>query len=353
MRADGLQALVRSEELSVMGLTEVLSALPRILSIYKRIERFLHSDRPDCLVLIDAPDFHFRVARMASKKGIPVYYYISPQVWAWRKRRVHFLKKHVRKILCIIPFEKDFYLRHGIDVEFVGHPLMQHLDSESLNGIEPVKDTVGIMPGSRQKEIRALLPAFAEAAERISQAQPQTAFRLFQSAAIEEAELRQHWPDSLPVEIVPFSQRYARMKESELIITASGTATLECALLGVPAVVAYRVSWLSYAVARLLVDVPFISMPNLILNRRVFPEFLQNQATGPNLAQQGINWLRHPEALAAVREELARIRSMLGQTKASWRSAEIILEDIQTVADGTKAACLPGSGTAARGGCRD
>ena len=331
MRDRGLKAVVRSEELSVMGLTEVLSALPRILSIYRQIKHRLRTSPPDCLVLIDAPDFHFRVAKMASKLNIPVYYYISPQVWAWRKRRVHFLKKHVRKILCIIPFEKDFYVRHGVDVEYVGHPLMQHLDFQALEQVQTRKGLIGIMPGSRAKEIRALLPAFADAARQIKADRPEIAFRLFQSAAIEESELRNLWPDDLPVEVAPFEQRYRHMKACQVIITASGTATLECALLDTPAIVAYRISRLSYCIARLLVDVPFISMPNLILDRQVFPEFLQNQVTGQQLARQALDWLNEPDRLDQVRSELSRLRSLLGQETASRRSAEIIVEDIRSL----------------------
>lgn len=326
MRSIGFEALLHSEELSVMGLTEVLGALPRILNIYKRIKTQLQKENPACLILLDAPDFHFRLARMAHRLKIPVFYYISPQIWAWRKGRVRFIKKYVSKTLCIFPFEKEFFSRNGVEVEFVGHPLVEQLGREDLQEVQPDPGSIGIMPGSRGKEIAALLPEFAAAAAILARRRPGLRFQLFLAAEEHRPLVQKHWPEGLDLQIIPFAERYSQIKGCGLVLTASGTATLECALLGTPAIVAYRVSGLSYWIARMLVDVPYISMPNIIMDQEVFPEFIQSRARAEILAEQALFWLENPDKTAAVREILKSIQTRLGQKKASATSAELIVQ---------------------------
>ncbi len=328
MRSTNFTAVHHSEELSIMGLTEVLASLPRIVRIFRSIKKQLKTHRPDCVILLDAPDFHFRVARMASKLDIPVFYYISPQIWAWRKGRARFIKKYVSKMLCIFPFEKEFFANNGVDVEFVGHPLLEELNREALNQIHPDPDRIGIMPGSRSKEISALLPAFAAAAGRIAEHKPGIRFQLILASEahrplIESLRLR-----GLDLEIIPFSKRYSTIKGCGFVLTASGTATLECALLGTPAIVAYRVSRLSYLIARMVVDVPYISMSNIIFRQEIFPEFIQSRASGELLAEQAVSWLQNPEALSKIREKLRSIQDRLGHTQASATCARIILQEL-------------------------
>ena len=328
MRSTGFEAVLCSEELSVMGLTEVVSALPRILGIYKTIKTRLQETPPACLILLDAPDFHFRLARMAHRLKIPVFYYISPQVWAWRKGRVRFIRKYVTKMLCIFPFEKEFFAEHGVDVEFVGHPLLEELKREDLDRIRPDPDRIGIMPGSRGKEISALLPVFAAAAARIAAHGPGTRFSLFLASNQHRSLIEALWPRDLDLEIIPFAGRYAGIKGCAFVLTASGTATLECALLGTPAIVAYRVSWPTYFLASLVVDVPYISMPNIILKREVLPEFIQSRANKESLAGQALAWLDDPNETARIREELESVQARLGRKRASATSAEIILQGL-------------------------
>ncbi|MFW6054635.1 MAG: lipid-A-disaccharide synthase [Thermodesulfobacteriota bacterium] len=328
MRSTGFEAVLCSEELSVMGLTEVVTALPRIFRIYKTIKVRLLQTPPACLILLDAPDFHFRLARMAHRLNIPVFYYISPQIWAWRKGRVRFIRKYVTKMLCIFPFEKDFFAEHGVEVEFVGHPLLEQLEREDLARIRPDPDRIGIMPGSRGKEISALLPAFAAAAARIAAYRPGTRFSLFLASKQHRPLVDALWPRELDLEIIPFARRYAGLKGCAFVLTASGTATLECALLGVPAIVAYRVSWPTYFLARLVVDVPYISMPNIILDQGVFPEFIQSRANGENLAGQALAWLEDKTQTARIRDELKSVQARLGQKRASAASAGIILQGL-------------------------
>ncbi len=328
MRKSNFQAIINAEQLSVMGLTEVLALLPNVFRLYRKIKHNLQIYQPKCIILIDAPDFHFHLAKIAWKMNIPVYYYISPQVWAWRKKRIHFLSKYIKKILCIFPFEKEFFAKHGVDVEFVGHPLLQQIDFQLLDKVPPNKNMIGIMPGSRKREVSSLLPSFASAAEILLSRYPQLKFSLFQAFNINQELILKYWPSHLPYKIIQFSYRYTQIKNCQLIMTASGTASLECALLGVPAIVAYKVSWLSYFMARMIVDVPFISMPNLILKKEVFPEFIQSQVSGANLAQKAIQWVNFPEKINEIQNELISIRKKLGQSEAASKSAQLILESL-------------------------
>jgi lipid-A-disaccharide synthase len=329
MRAQDFQALFRAEELAIVGLTEAISKLPKVLMLYKRIKQALHKEQPQALVLIDAPDFHFHLAKIACNMDIPVYYYISPQVWAWRKGRVKFLQKHVRKILCILPFEKDFFAVHGIDVEFVGHPILQQMEGAGLENIPAQEETIGLMPGSRKKEISSLLPAFVSAARIIKEKRPGFRFKLIQAPGVSQAKIQEFWPQDLPCEIIPFAQRYPHIKSCQLVLTASGTASLECALLQVPALVAYRLSWISYLVGKLVIQVPYISIPNLVLSSTVYPELIQSAANGPELARYALYWLEQPEEMDRVKAQLAKLQAMLGSAQASQASARIILEEMQ------------------------
>lgn len=329
MRRQGLQAFIKAEELSLMGFTEVISSIPKVLGFYKLAKRKMRTYSPRCIVLLDAPDFHFRIAKIASKLDIPVYYYISPQVWAWRKGRIRFMRQYIRKVLCILPFEEKFFSENDLEVVFVGHPLLQQIDFDQLQDV-PRENTLTILPGSRSKEVSSLLPKFAAAAEMVAAEHPGLEFRVVRSSSIPESLLRQYWASDLPLKIVPFNQRYAQIKASRLVFTASGTASLECALIGTPAIVAYKVSWLSYLVARLVVDVPYISMPNLILGQPIFPECIQSRAKPGVLAEQALQWLDSPDQLRAIGNELVALRERLGQKHAARTSAEIILQAVSS-----------------------
>lgn len=325
MQRAGLEPMVHIRELSLMGLTEVIPALPRVLRIFGRVKKGLQDHCPTCVILIDAPDFNFRVAKMAGRLNIPVFYYISPQVWAWRTSRVNFLRRHVQQVLCILPFEKDFFGTRNVDVEYVGHPLLEQMDLDSLDAIAAEEHVIGLMPGSRHREISTLMPEFALAARIIHQASPASDFLIFQAPNIDQAALRNFWPKDLPCRFIPFEQRYAEMRSCWFILTASGTASLECALLQVPALVAYKLSLVSYLIGRLVIRVPYISLPNLILGRQGLPEFIQSQACGENLGQAALEWVRHPEQRAAVQGKIMAVREILGRHQASEKTADVIL----------------------------
>ena len=329
MREAGLNTIIKAEDLSVMGLTEVLSALPRILGFFKKIKTELERRRPKVLVLFDAPDFNFRLARMAKKLGIPVVYYIAPQVWAWRKSRIKFLKKFVDRILCIFPFEQSFFARHGLKTIYVGHPLLQVMDLKKLNQIEPDPHKMVILPGSRVKEIKALLPVFADCCQILKQKKPDLTFSIVKAPHINQDLIQAYWPGSLPVTIHPAKKRHQVIAQSCLALAASGTVTLECALLKVPTITAYKLSQLSYLVGRLLVDVPFISMPNLILNQKIFPEYIQDQANPDKIAAKAFAWLENDTQRQKIRTKLTKIQQILGQNQATQLAARTVMEYVR------------------------
>jgi lipid-A-disaccharide synthase len=323
--------------ISLVGFTEVFSGLPRILKLLGEVKRALVETRPRAIVLIDCPDFHFRVARMAKKLGIPVYYYVSPQVWAWRSGRVEFLRRFTRRVLCILPFEKDFYASRGMDVDYVGHPLMDQMPLDELDAIRPDPDLLGLLPGSRRKEISTLLPEFAQAALRLRSEFPSLRVAIARAPGLDPEYLRSFLPPELStegaVEIVEPGDRYRMMRASRVLLAASGTVTLEAALIGTPTVVAYRLSALSYAIGKLVIQVKWASLANLIMGREVFPELLQDKANAQYFAAQLRTWIvPGPEgdnALEAARADLAGLRERVGGPGAAGRAADIILNDLR------------------------
>lgn len=318
--------------ISLVGLTEVLSGLPRILRLLGQVKAALMAERPRAVVLIDCPDFNFRVARIAVRLGIPVYYYISPQVWAWRSGRVKFLRRNTRRVLCILPFEKDFYAAHGMDVDYVGHPLMDQLPLEELDATEADPNLLGLLPGSRRKEIASLLPDFCRAARLLRRDMPDLRLAIARAPGVEDSFLRSFLPADLPVTIHGPEERHRLMRKSRALLAASGTATLEAALIGTPTVVAYRLSALSFAIGKAVVQVKYASLANLIMGREVLPELLQGDATPERMAGTLAPWLADDEPLAAARLELADLRRRVGGPGATKRAAKIILDDLAGLA---------------------
>jgi lipid-A-disaccharide synthase len=325
MRRAGVEAVARTEDLSVMGFTEVIARLFTIIGLLKTIKRELARRRPSAVVLIDAPAFNFRVARAAKKLGLPVFYYISPKLWAWRRKRAYFIRNYVDRMISILPFEREFYESFDVEIDYVGHPLVDELADPGTDAVKPEPGRVCLMPGSRNSEIESLLPVFADACERIAAQRPESRFSLVRAPGIARERIRELWPGDLPLEVADAENRYEHMAGAEIILAASGTATLECALLKTPTVVAYRLSGLTFALARRFVKVPFVSLPNLILGREVFPELLQDRATGPEVAAKALDWLEHPEKIENVRARLEPLREMLGPPGAPQRAAEIII----------------------------
>jgi lipid-A-disaccharide synthase len=328
MEAAGCKLAWPMDAISLVGLTEVLPGLPRILAMLRSIRRQWKKAPPRAVVLIDCPDFNFRLASIAKSLGIPAYYYISPQVWAWRPGRVKFLEKNVRKVFCILPFEQKFYADHGVAAEFVGHPLLDELPADLPDGPRD-PNLVGILPGSRTREVSTLTPELAGAARIILDRRPDARFALFKAPNLREDFLRECWDAAIPTEMVPPEHRYETMGRCAMALAASGTVALELALAGAPTAICYKVSALTAFVAKRLVKIRYISLPNLLLDREVFPELILERANAAELGALGVSWLSNPEATAAIRKDLAVMRELLGEPGAAARTAQMIAEDLE------------------------
>ncbi|WP_031481984.1 lipid-A-disaccharide synthase [Maridesulfovibrio frigidus] len=317
--------------ISLVGFTEVFPKLPRLLKLFGQIGDILKAERPKAVILIDCPDFNFRVAKIAHKLGIPVYYYITPQIWAWRQGRAKFLQKYVRKILCILPFEQQFFKDRGVDAQYVGHPLLDILPLAELDAIEPDPHLVGILPGSRSKEISTLLPEFAKTAEKLLADFPYLKFAIARAPGVTEKKLRSFWPANIPVTINQPENRYRLMRNSSVIMAASGTATLECALIGTPTLVAYKMSAFSAFLARRIISVKYVSLANLISDKPILPECLLEEATAAHFYPFMKKWIGNPAAALATRNDLKELREMIGEPGVAERVADIIEDDLNSV----------------------
>jgi lipid-A-disaccharide synthase len=327
MKAAGAQIVVDIRELSVMGITAVLLKIPRILGQMARLKRLLAANRPDLLILIDFQDFNLHLAGYAKKIGIPVLFYISPKVWAWRAGRIRKIKRRVDHMAVIFPFEKTFYDKHGVPATFVGHPLMDGAPADSAyeQGSSSGKSrAIALLPGSRECEVLRLLPEMLEAARILQQDNPELQFLISRAPSIDVALIenlaRHHGVAQTQVTGDPV---YDIFRRSRLAIVASGTASLEAAIYGIPTIIVYSVSTLSYMIGRLLVHVPHIGLANLIANKRVLPELVQDQATAPEIATFAKHLLSDGEAYRQMQNELRGIRKQLGHAGASDRVAAI------------------------------
>ncbi len=340
MAAQGVRLLLQASDLAVMGLSEVVSRLGVVLRALREVGRTLKSERPALAILVDFPDFNFWVARLARFYRVPVMYYISPQVWAWRTYRVRTIARLVDRMVVIFPFEADFYRERGVPVTHVGHPLMETLpilaDRRALLaqwGLDPARLTIALLPGSRAGEIECHLPAMLAAAALIRRAIPQCQF-LLPLASTAPAEMVKsmvkRWlgegtGDRGPLAIIS-GQSYQALAAAHLAVVASGTATVEAALAGTPTVIVYRVSPLTFRVARSLVRVDHVGMANLLAGERLFPELIQDDFTPARLAREVLGLIGDRERLAAIRQGLARVITRLKGPGASARAAQVALE---------------------------
>ena len=324
MRAAGCQTVVDAKDLSVVGITEILSHLPRIWGLFNQLIAEAEERKPELAIVIDSPAFNWRVAREMHKRGIPTVYYVAPQFWAWRQGRVRLLRKYVTKALVIFPFEEKFYRERGVDTAFVGHPLVDEVPH--LSGVWDSADPeagpfrLALLPGSRVSEVAALLPVMLESVRRLSEDFPVEA-RLIQAPTIPRDLLEEEIDLSgLPVRIVA-ENRFGSIADSHLALCASGTATLEVGLLGTPMVMLYRLGRWTWLLARLLVRLPYVSLVNLVLGRKVIPELLQRNASPERIAAEAEQILTDDRERQRIRTALAELRARLGEGGASRRAA--------------------------------
>jgi lipid-A-disaccharide synthase len=310
----GLRRVAPSETVAVMGITEVIAHMPRIYAEYRKLKRNLRRERPDLAILIDFPDVNLRLAEELHRLGVPVVYFVSPQLWAWKKRRIQRVKRFVTRMLVIFPFEEDFYRRHGVAADFVGHPLAD-LDPPTItreafareNRLDASKLWIGLLPGSRKKELLAHLPTMLEAAQLLGSAYE---FLVPVAPTLRESEveavLRRGRPAAnLTVRTVTDAR--AVLLHARASVVASGTATVEAALLGNPFVVVYRVSPLTYAVARRVVSVPHVAMVNLIAGRRIVPELIQDEFTAREVVRRVRPLLEEGQDRATIEADLRSV----------------------------------------------
>jgi lipid-A-disaccharide synthase len=335
MRAAGCQALARSERLAVMGLVEVLGRLPGLLRLRRKIARYFLHNPPDVFVGIDAPDFNIPLERRLKRNGIPTVHWVSPSVWAWRKYRLKKIRHSVDLMLTLFPFEAQFYEQQGVAARFVGHPLADQItgspsrqQAKTLLELDVQSPCVALLPGSRAAEVKRLLPVFVKVARLCKQTIPELQFvlpvatpgllplcrKILSTEAQEEFSLT-----------VLSGQARQAMLAADVVLLASGTATLECMLVERPMVVAYRMHPLSYALASRMLHVPYVSLPNNLLGAGHVPEYLQSAATPQQLAASVLDLLQQPEKATRQVQPFAKVRLQL-QTNAALQVAQQVIE---------------------------
>jgi lipid-A-disaccharide synthase len=374
MRAAGVETLVDAREVGIIGVPEIARAIGKLYRAYRTLLSAARSRRPSAVVLIDWPDFNMRLARKLHREGFKIIYYISPQVWAWRRYRIRALRRNVDRMLVILPFEEEFYKRAGLEVRYVGHPLAEAVCTTASreefcrrHGLDPARPIFALLPGSRHKEIHYHLPVMLDATIRlrsfplriadrglridsqrvesqISNPHSATQFviplastvrREDVTAAIQKAQLAASGsasgePDQLCVTVIE-GDTYNALGHSEFAVVASGTATVEAALAGTPMVIIYRGSELNWRLIRPLIHLDTFGMVNLIAGRRIVPELMQRDATGEKIAHEAAAILSDPARLARMRQDLEHVRELLAADggSAAERAAQAVIEVIR------------------------
>ena len=335
LRAAGASLVRDFRGVSVTGLTEALRVIPRSWQNYRALLKAADAERPDVFVPVDFPDFNFFLARAMHKRGIPVVYYISPQLWAWRRGRLKTMKRVADRVLVIFPFEAPFYERAGVPVTFVGHPLLELTRPAETRdaflrarGLDPDRPVVAILPGSRRNELHAILPDLVTAAGLIAARVTDAQFVLARAPHLDDellAPLRA-WPSNVKPPIVVEGATDAVLASADVAIVASGTVTVQAALHACPMVVVYRLGALTYKLGKPFVHVESYAMANLVAGKKVVPELIQEAFTPEAVAAEAVRVLTDPAHAAGVRADLAIVRAKLGSVGASRRAAEAVLE---------------------------
>ena len=334
LRKAGVRTVVDAASLAVVGLLEVVSHIPRIYGEYRKLLAAAREQKPEVAILTDSPDFHLRVAERLSRQGVPVVYLVAPQAWAWRKGRVRTIRRSVRRLLCIFPFEEQFFLREGVNVSYIGHPLARIVRPEMTRDeffkkhrLAQGRPLIAVLPGSRRGEAVRHLPALLDAVDRLN---GKTAVNLvLPASATTGAEFFRERIGRSPI-LVLEGESWNAMAHADVALAASGTVTVEAALLGTPMVTFYKVTKASWAAGKLLVNVPFYSMVNLIAGRAVVPELMQDQMTGERIAAEAQRLLDDGAARREMKAGLAEVREKLlaGTGEEPARRAAALIEEI-------------------------
>jgi len=336
MKNEGVALIADSKEMAVVGITEVLLKLKRIYQIYRKLKNSLAANSPSLVILIDYPDFNLRFAREAKRKNIPIVYYISPQVWAWRKGRIKKIGRLIKKMIVIFPFEKTIYEEAQIDVDFVGHPLLDSIRSQFSReeafqqfSLTSGVTTIGLLPGSRMNEVKRHLPQMIRAISLISKQINPVQFIIPVAPGLDLGEVQNLVGSKRENIRVVENNIYDVMRISDVVIVASGTATIEAAIMGAPMIVVYRVSPLTYLLGKMLIKVKNIGMVNIIAGKTVVPELIQKDVTPEKITSAVVQILENPSKQEEIKKELNSLKEKIGNPGASFRAAQIIISLLQ------------------------
>lgn len=320
MREAGVNLLVDSKELAVVGFIEIISKFNMIRKSFKVIKEYIEQHKPALVILIDYPGFNLRMAKVTKNAGVKVLYYISPQLWAWHKSRVNIIRRYVDRMAVILPFEVDFYQQHQVQANYVGNPLLADLDqipdqtsARAKLGIASDRKMIALCPGSRASELKYLGPIFQDVIKRL----PQYTF-----VVPEAPNLRIDWPGVITVK----DDFYSAVAASDVAVVASGTATLQIALTQTPMIIVYKGNWLSYLIAKCLVDAPMIGLCNIVAGKKIVPELIQGATTTENIATELNTLLNDPNYYSQVKNELQSVRNKMQADKIQTSISEIALE---------------------------
>lgn len=338
MREAGVNTLFGIERMGAVGLVEIFSDFGHYFGVYRALKKEIASSKYTAVILIDYPTLNLRLAKHSQKKDCPVYYFISPQVWAWRKGRIKDIRKSVHKMFVILPFEEKMYQEAGVDAEFLGHPFIDLVHptctrEESLEkfSLDPKIKTVGLLPGSRMNEINSLLDEMLRAAEKIKKEMGECQFLLPIADSIDPG-LIQHKLGSNPLGIkILTDETYNAMNTCDALIIASGSATLEAGIIGCPMVIIYKLSPLTYWLARILINTPFYGLVNIVAEESVAPELIQNEANAENIAAEILKLLKDPEHCQKVRDRLLLVRKNLGSPGVMKAVAASMAESLSKI----------------------
>jgi len=337
----GANILIHQSKIAVMGVVEIAACIRHILNALNLSKTYLQKEHPDLVILIDYPGFNLMLAKHAHKLGIPVFYYICPQVWAWRKGRVKKIKRYVTKAAVILPFEEKFLKTHGVDATFVGHPLLDVVKMENNakeilnnNNIDTNKKIITLLPGSRHGEVKKIFPVLVQSIKFIKKELPHIETVVGLAPSIDKKfliDLLKEDDKRLINNIKFYSGNiYNLIGHSSLVLAASGTVTLETAILETPLIVVYILNQISYLLAKLLVDVPYVSLVNLVANKEIVPELLQKDANSLNIAKHAVKLLKDENKIYRMKQELKRIKKLLGSNGAAKRAAYLALSLVKS-----------------------
>ncbi|MGH9719074.1 MAG: lipid-A-disaccharide synthase [Bryobacteraceae bacterium] len=337
MRDAGVHTVVDTASLAVVGLVEVVSHIPRIYGEYRKLLAAAERERPDLAILTDSPDFHLRVARKLKAAGVPVIYLVAPQVWAWRRGRLPLMRRVIDRLLCIFPFEQDFFRQNGIPATYIGHPLAglvapRYTRAEFFrkHRLPPGRPLITVLPGSRRSEAARHLGPLLDAVERLYR--DRAASFLLPASATTGAVFFRERISRAPIQVIE-DETWDALAHADLALAASGTVTVEAALLGTPLVAFYRVTGLSWLLGKVLVRTPYYCMVNLVAGRKVVPELMQSEMTGPRLAEEARRLLDDQSARSLMKSDLAEVAARLRTDTDPMDRAAALIEDLRKEVD--------------------